>query len=70
MMGLPVQIAVGDQWEIYSEIKRAWAPAKVSAIEGGVAVFQYRDFPEACSVEVATIPFAKRMLRRMTQAGN
>jgi hypothetical protein len=63
-----LNIAVGQEWEIYSNIKRSWAPAEVIAMAEGIVTLRYRDFPETCQVEASVMPQSPALFRVMKRA--
>lgn len=63
-----LNIAVGQEWEIYSSIKRSWAPAEVTAVADGVVTLRYRDFPESCQVAASIMAQSTNLFRVMRPA--
>jgi hypothetical protein len=44
----PVEVAVGQQWGIFSRTVHRWAVATVISVENGTVNLKYRDYPGFC----------------------
>ena len=43
-----MQVAVGQQWAIFSSKAQRWAVATVISVENGTVNLKYRDYPGFC----------------------
>ena len=43
-----MQVAVGQQWGIFSRKAQRWAVATVISVENGTVSLKYRDYPGFC----------------------
>ena len=43
-----MQVAVGQQWAIFSSKAQRWAVATVISVENGTVNLKYRDYPGSC----------------------
>ena len=53
-----MQVAVGQQWGIFSRKAQRWAVATVISVENGTVNLKYRDYPGFChiaAVEMLTV---------------
>ena len=45
-----MQVAVGQQWGIFSRKAQRWAVATVISVENGMVNLKYRDYPGFCQL--------------------
>jgi len=45
-----MEVAVGQQWGIFSRKVQRWAVATVISVENGMVHLKYRDYPGFCHV--------------------
>jgi hypothetical protein len=53
-----MQVAVGQQWGIFSRKAQRWAVATVISVENGTVNLKYRDYPGFChlaAIEMQTL---------------
>jgi hypothetical protein len=43
-----MEVAVGQQWGIFSRKAQLWAVATVISVENGTVTLKYRDYPGFC----------------------
>ncbi len=43
-----MEVAVGQQWGIFSRKAQRWAVATVISVENGTVTLKYRDYPGFC----------------------
>jgi hypothetical protein len=65
-----MEVAVGQQWGIFSRKAQRWAVATVISVENGTVNLKYRDYPGFChlaAIEMRTVDDDLQFLERLEE---